>query len=199
MRVGLVAGSLVISMNTMAWTEVTTLLTMGRMGVREEAVNGEHQHKLFKDFNCTHYIHHVRFGTPFPYAHDQPLENRYNHIENSFSGIALEQLEVKLVPTFQAGVIEAAASSFQQPMYQTSVNVHQVEPATLVQRGVPQLPGLWLAYDFSPIAVRHSGGRDNILVFTSSLISIVGGVFVTVGMLTSCLVHSAKAVSKKVD
>ena len=48
-------------------------------------------------------------------------------------------------------------------------------------------------------AVLHDSGRENLLVFISSLVSIVGGVFVTVGMLSSCLVNSAKVVAKKVD
>jgi len=68
-----------------------------------------------------------------------------------------------------------------------------------VARGVQQLPGLVVTYDFTPLTVHHSEGRDNFLVFLSSLISIVGGVFVTVGMLTGCLVHSAQAVAKKID
>jgi hypothetical protein len=37
------------------------------------------------------------------------------------------------------------------------------------------------------------------LVFLSSLVSIVGGVFVTVGLVSGCLVDSAKAVAKKID
>jgi hypothetical protein len=60
-------------------------------------------------------------------------------------------------------------------------------------------PGLSLGYDVTPLAVHHNEGRDSILIFLSSLIGMVGGCFVTVGMLTGCLVHSAKAVAKKVD
>ena len=189
MRIPLVAGSLVVSINALAWSEITTLLAIRRIENNEQDFL-----KGMGSFNVTHYIHYLRFGDSFPYARDKPLEDRYNLIENSFGGLALEQIEVKLVPTqLHGGLLSSKL------MYQTSVTDHQVQPATLVAHGVPQLPGLFVSYDFSPIAVRHHGGRDNILVFLSSLVSIVGGVFVTVGMLTSCLVHSAKAVSKKVD
>jgi Endoplasmic reticulum vesicle transporter len=74
-----------------------------------------------------------------------------------------------------------------------------IQPRTLVQQGVQHLPGLILAYDFTPLTVHHSEGRDNIFVFISSLLSIVGGVYVTVSMLTGCLVHSAQEIAKKMD
>ena len=198
MRVGLVAGSLVLSMNALAWAEVTSLLSMQRL---EDATKHTQtsQKLLLRDFNCTHFIHYLRFSQSFPHQAHQPLEKRYSHIDNNFGGIALEQVEVKLVPTHKTNYLGIQSSSPTNAMYQLSVNDHQVQPATLVAHGVPQLPGLWVAYDFSPIAVQHTGGRDNVLVFFSSLVSIVGGVFVTVGLLTSCLVHSAKAVAKKVD
>ena len=189
MRIPLVAGSLVVSLNSLAWTEVTSMLALRRIEGNEASFKAS-----MSQFNVTHYIHYIRFGDSFPLSNDKPLEGRYNFIENKFGGVALEQIEVKLVPTqLHRGILKSKS------MYQLSVTDHQVQPATLVAHGVPQLPGLLVSYDFSPIAVRHHGGRDNILVFLSSLISIVGGVFVTVGMLTSCLVHSAKAVAKKVD
>ncbi|KAL7573034.1 hypothetical protein ACA910_018726 [Epithemia clementina (nom. ined.)] len=188
MRIPLVAGSLVVSMNAMAWSEVTSMLTIRRLEGNDQSFK-----LAMAGFNVTHYIHYIRFGDSFPLANVKPLEDRYNLIENNFGGVALEQIEVKLVPT------QFQDSWSSKIMYQMSVTDHQVQPATLVAHGVPHLPGVLVSYDFSPIAVRHHGGRDNLLVFLSSLVSIVGGVFVTVGMLTSCLVHSAKVVAKKVD
>jgi hypothetical protein len=88
---------------------------------------------------------------------------------------------------------------FEEYSYQTSVVDNIIQPQTLVAQGVQQLPGLVISYDFIPLTVHHNQGRDNFLVFLSSLISIVGGAFVTVAMLTGCLVHSAQAVAKKID
>jgi hypothetical protein len=87
---------------------------------------------------------------------------------------------------------------FTEQSYQTSVVTHTIQPHTLVSRGVQYLPGLVVAYDFMPLTVHHVG-RENLFVFLSSLISIVAGVFVTVGLVTGCLVHSATAVAKKID
>lgn len=116
-------------------------------------------------------------------------------IINNFGGIALEEVTVRLVPTVQS----FAFFFGERRTYQMSVTDHTVQPQTMVASSMSQLPGLTITYDFTPLAVRHSGGRDNFLVFLSSLISIVGGVFVTVGLLTGCLVHSAQAVAKKMD
>lgn len=188
MRIPIVAGSFEIALNPTGWAEVTSLLSM-----RRSESDTQFSSQLQK-YNVTHYVHHVRFGEPFPYAHDKPLENRYHKIANSFGGIALEQVQVKLVPTLYGGVLTTSDTT-----YQMSVVDHTVQPQTLVAHGVPHLPGLLVSYDFSPLAVHHSSGRDNIFIFMSSLISIVGGVFVTVGLITGCLVHSAQAVAKKVD
>lgn len=54
-------------------------------------------------------------------------------------------------------------------------------------------------YDFTPLAVRHVDSRENVFVFLSSLVGIVGGVFVTVKLVSGCLVNSAQAVAKKMD
>jgi Endoplasmic reticulum vesicle transporter len=84
-------------------------------------------------------------------------------------------------------------------MYQMSVVDITVQPSALIATGAQQLPGLTVTYDFTPLTVHHSDGRESFLVFLSSLISIVGGVFVTVGLVTGCLVHSVEAVAKKID
>ena len=108
-------------------------------------------------------------------------------------GVALENIQVKLVPTVYSGFL----SSYNT--YQLSVVNHVVQPETMVAQGVAMSPGLALGWDITPLAVHHLDGRDNILVFLSSLLSIVGGVFVTVGLFTGCVVHSAKTVAKKID
>ena len=45
-------------------------------------------------------------------------------------------------------------------------------------------------YDFTPLAMRHMEVRENWLVFLSSLVRIVGGIFVAVGLVSGCSVHS---------
>lgn len=188
LRPHIVAGVLIISMSRQAWMVATTTLSMGML----EDPNGQIKQALQR-FNVSHYIHYMEFGKSFTKQKDKPLEGLNHAIHNEFHGIAVVQTQVKLVPTMHSGFF------FQDKVYQTSVVDITIQPQTLVSQGVQQLPGLVVTYDFTPLTVNDSEGRENLLLFLSSLVSIVGGVFVTVGMLTGCLVHSAKAVAKKID
>jgi hypothetical protein len=179
MLVSRVGGQLSIVMNREAWKKATMALMMG---LRTH----------LSAWNVSHYIEHVRFGNTFEHA-DNPLEHRAHMIDNNFGGIGLEEIDVKLVPTQQATAFGI------QHSYQLSIVGHTVQPATMVDSKISQYPGLAITYDFTPLAVHYTSGRESYLVFLSSLISIVGGVFVTVGLVTGCVVHSAQAVAKKID
>lgn len=137
-------------------------------------------------------MHTVSFGEPFPLTHN-PLENAAHIIENEAGGVGLANVNVRLVPTRYKQFIG------ERDTYQVSVTEHMVQPEFLAAQNSQILPGLALSYDFTPLTVHHVEYRDNFFVFLSSLVSIVGGVFVTVGLVTGCLVHSAAAVAKKKD
>jgi Endoplasmic reticulum vesicle transporter/Endoplasmic Reticulum-Golgi Intermediate Compartment (ERGIC) len=188
LRPHIVAGVLSISLSRQAWASATTTLSIGLGADPSDQIK-----KALLQYNVSHYIHNIEFGKPFSKQTYKPLQNVRHIIDNDFYGIAVAQTQVKLVPTVHRGFL------FREYTYQTSVVDITIQPQTLVAQGVQQLPGLVVSYDFTPLTVHHSEGRDNFLVFLSSLISIVGGVFVTVGMLTGCLVHSAQAVAKKID
>ena len=190
LKVPIVGGDLALTITRRTWAEATSTLLLGLLDDRQIPDSGLPQ-KV--EFNVSHYIHYIRFGTPFPLAAANPLENRLNTIQNKMGGIALQQIHVKLIPTTYQRFLTS------QQTYQLSVVDHTVQPETLVAKGVPLLPGISVSYDFTPLAVHHIESRDNFLVFLCSLISIVGGVFVTVGLVTGCLVHSAAAVAKKLD
>jgi hypothetical protein len=189
MRVSRVGGQLSIVMNRKAWRDATMALLQG---IRQGGPSKKPTSERLAQFNVSHYIQHVRFGNTFDHA-DNPLEHRAHAIDNGFGGVALEEIDVKLVPTQQLGFFGI------QDSYQLSVKDHTVQPQTMVDSKVSQYPGLAITYDFTPLAVHYDSGRESFLVFLSSLISIVGGVFVTVGLVTGCLVHSAQAVAKKID
>jgi hypothetical protein len=189
LRVPIVAGHVTITMTKDAWAE-----TLNHLMIRSQYSEEEKQRdKHINDYNMTHYIHAVQFGKRYPSASAYPLENRAHVIENHMGGVALENIQIRLVPTVYSGLFSS------QKTYQLSVVEHTVQPETMVAQGVALMPGLALGYDVTPLAVHTVDGRDNFFVFLSSLVSIVGGVFVTVGLLTGCLVHSASAVAKKVD
>jgi hypothetical protein len=113
-------------------------------------------------------------------------------VENAAGGVFLSNIHVDLIPT------RYQQFGMTKDTYQISVYSHIVQPETIFQSG-PHLPGLAVTYDFNPLQVEIHDTNDNIFVFISSLVSIVGGVFVTVGLVTGCLLHSAAAVAKKMD
>jgi Endoplasmic reticulum vesicle transporter/Endoplasmic Reticulum-Golgi Intermediate Compartment (ERGIC) len=202
-----VAGTVAVTFNAQAWASATAMMSMMNFqnlldGPGEALNNGrppgldmnDKNRQMMLPFNVSHYVHKIEFGRAFPQQNHKPLEQVRHTVDNEFFGIAVVQTQVKLVPTVYVG-----GSTSSSPMYQSSVVDTTIQPRTLVAQGVQQLPGLVLSYDFTPLTVHHSAGRDNILVFISSLISIVSGVYVTVSLLSSCLVHSAQAVAKKID
>jgi hypothetical protein len=172
LKIPVVAGDFSITITRRTWAEATSTLLLGLLDDRQ-LPNANNPLKI--EFNVSHYIHYVRFGTPFPLAAANPLENRHNLIENKMGGIALQQIHVKLIPTLYQRFLSS------QNTYQLSVVEHTVQPETLVAKGVPLLPGISVSYDFTPLAVHHVESRDNVFAFLCSLVSIVGGVFVTVG------------------
>jgi len=189
LRVPLVSGHVSITMTRDAWGNALNHLMLRSQYSDEE----RGQDDLNNKFNVTHFVHKIQFGKRFHKAAIYPLENRHHIVHNSMGGIALENVQVKLVPTLVNGWLTTTKT------YQMSAVAHAVQPETMVAQGVAMMPGLSVGYDVSPLAVHHDEGRDNFIVFLSSLVSIVGGVFVTVGLFTGCLVHSAQAVAKKVD
>mmetsp|Transcript_20452 Transcript_20452/g.57888 ORF Transcript_20452/g.57888 Transcript_20452/m.57888 type:complete len:340 (+) Transcript_20452:36-1055(+) len=189
LRVPIVSGHVTITLTKDAWAGA-----LNHLMLRSQFSEAEREKDTRKnDFNVTHYVHSIQFGKRFPKAAAFPLENRHHVIKNNMGGIALENIQVKLVPTLISGWFQTTKT------YQMSVIAHAVQPETMVAQGVTMMPGMAMAYDVTPLAVHHDEGRDNIIVFLSSLVSIVGGVFVTVGLFTGCLVHSAKGLAKKVD
>jgi len=186
-----VGGTFSITLTQRTWAEVTSILMMGNFFSTgpDQPRRKLPQHQTY---NTTHYISYITFGHPFPLMKN-PLKNLVNVVDNDVGGIALANINVKLIPTKYQNFFGTDNT------FQMSVTDHIVQPETMATQGSQFLPGMGVTYDFTPLAVHHVEYRDNILVFISSLVSIVGGVFVTVSLVTGCLVHSAAAVAKKVD
>lgn len=184
-RVGSV---LSISVSPEAWRRATSMISFGVDLL--SSGNPDPFHGRLP--NVTHYIHDVTFGAPFPPG-SNPLQNAH-HVMDNGSGVALANVMVKLVPTTYQRTFHAV-----QETYQASITRHIVQPETLASQQSTLLPGLLITYDFTPLAVRHVESRENWLVFVSSLLGIVGGVFVTVSLVSGFVVNSAQAVAKKLD
>lgn len=195
-----VGGSFAITLTSESWSTTHSILELFFTG----AVNhraGQEAH------NVTHFIHNINFGTPFvrmdhplqnvPTIFHFPVEEKGGQFEKKIteerSGIGLSSVTVKLVHTKYKRFARST-----KEMYQMSVTQHTVTATTLAQRYSSFLPGMNVLYDFTPFSVHHSETRENIFLFLGSLVSIVSGVFVTVGLLSSCLL-SAVNVGKKID
>jgi hypothetical protein len=114
-------------------------------------------------------------------------------MDNS-SSVVLSRMAVKLVPTAYMRTFHAPRET-----YQASVLCHIVQPETLTLQRSTLLPGLLETYEFTPLAKWHVESRENWLLFLTSMFKIVGGVFVSVSDVSSCLVDSVKAEVKKMD
>ena len=142
-------------------------------------------------YNVSHYIHTVDFGNVFPLTH-HPLRGVRHVVENQ-SGLGISTIKTKLVPTRYTSTWGRTDST-----YQISVADHFVNPITLAAQNSPLLPGLTLLYEFTPLEVHHTEEREGFLTFLASLVSIVGGVFVTVRLVSGLLVETVN-ISKKRD
>jgi len=146
---------------------------------------------LITNYNVSHYIHQLDFGTQFPRVRN-PLRDSKTVFGEDVDGIGLSNIAVKIIPTKYKQSLRPTIDT-----NQISVTQHTVRPESFTNLLMP--PGISITYDFAPLMVRHEEGRENLFTFLSSLISIVGGVFVTVGLISGLLVNSAAAVAKKVD
>lgn len=191
-----VGGSIGITVSQKAWMETTSIF---RLMADLRAGTGSDMPPPRKMHNVTHYVHDIEFGTVFPIA-PNPLHDTLNAFNNHFigvsdesSGIGLCAVAVKLVHTKYKRFARSAKDT-----YQASVTQHMVQSQTLAAQNSHLLPGLNLVYDFTPFSVHHTEGRENLLTFLVSLVSIVAGVFVTVGMVSDVFL-TAVNVGKKID
>jgi len=215
MRVPLVSGSLSLTLTKQAWSEALNYF-MSRAHMMSSLSDRHPENERQQNaYNMTHYIHEIRFGAKGGlglttsgkgFADTSGLfENKLHVIENEMNGIALEQIQIKLIPTIHhnPGVVATLFGQGQRPFYQMSVVEHTIEPETMVSGGGSSgsLPGIGLSYDITPLAVHinENSGESGFFSFVSTLIGIVGGCFVTMSLFASCAVSSVQAVAKKMD
>eukprot|EP00429_Kryptoperidinium_foliaceum_P002983 CAMPEP_0176014024 /NCGR_PEP_ID=MMETSP0120_2-20121206/6607_1 /TAXON_ID=160619 /ORGANISM="Kryptoperidinium foliaceum, Strain CCMP 1326" /LENGTH=248 /DNA_ID=CAMNT_0017346947 /DNA_START=383 /DNA_END=1125 /DNA_ORIENTATION=- len=147
LRVPIVSGHVTVTLTKEAWGRA-----LNHLMLRSQLSEGERARDTHRnDFNVTHYIHSIQFGKRFSKAAAHPLEDRKHVIENNMGGIALENVQVKLVPTIVRGWFTSAKT------YSMSVVAHAVQPETMVEQGVAMLPGLAMSYDLTPLAVPVRG------------------------------------------
>mmetsp|Transcript_23102 Transcript_23102/g.35649 ORF Transcript_23102/g.35649 Transcript_23102/m.35649 type:complete len:358 (-) Transcript_23102:90-1163(-) len=197
MLVPKVGGSISITVARSSW-QMILMNALFHMSQRHEQI--EHQaydpfaggaSQTGRAFNVSHYIHTVDYGETFPLV-DHPLR-KVKHVIDNQSGLGVSTYHVKLIPTRYKRSGRTAKDT-----YQVSVAHHFVHPVTLASSGSQLLPGISFMYDFTPLEVHHTEEREGFFSFLASLISIVGGVFVTVRLVSSLLVETVN-IGKKLD
>lgn len=179
-----IGGDLSFFLSAEAFRNTAKMVQMGMsLEVSDQRVGGH---------DTTHYIHEITFGKHFPLA-ENPLKDKLVKMDDP-SGIGLHQVSLKLVPTVYKRFMRQ-----EQDTFQLSSSAYVIKPDALIRANPMKLPGLNLHYDFNPIAVTHMESRENFFVFISSLVGIVGGVFVSVGLVSGMIVSSAKSVFHKQD
>lgn len=177
-----IGGDLAFFMSETAFKKTAEMVQMGRSLEEADESTGGH--------NVSHYIHEITFGNHFPLS-VHPLKDTEVTMKDD-SGIGLHQLSIRLIPTKYTRFFRPTAHT-----YQISTSSYHIKPELLILTRPMKLPGLNVHYDFNPVQVHHEETRENFFVFLSSLVGIVGGVFVTVGLVSALLVNSAKVVIGK--
>lgn len=196
-----VGGHFSITVSPRAWMYYTTIFGFG--DIRLANKNSDR-----KMFNASHYVHEIYFGptgsrdNPMlgqKYIFDHDFEENEKHKSlpgfniPGTEGIGLSSAVVKLVHT------KDQLGFGTKETYQMSATHHMVAPRTLALQHSTMLPGLTVSYDFTPFSVYLTkSSESNLFSFISNLVTIVGGVFVTVGLVSNCLVGVTK-VGKKFD
>lgn len=135
--------------------------------------------ELLDAFNASHDIHRLSFGPAFP-GQVSPLEGTSTA---PVGGAAAYQYHLRVVPTVYE-TVRGVFTDSQQYSASDFVQVHDSGAGAFVH------PGVWLRYDFSPIAVRRVEVRRGFLQFLTSLCAILGGVFALSGLVDQ-LLHRA--------
>jgi hypothetical protein len=192
MTVPKMEGDFGIRLNPTQWTNALSLLQQNSQSVQLRPMSFATALGKSNVEDTSFYIHDIQFGKPVPNV-DNPLRNKHVKISD-FSTVGLAAFNVKMIPTQYSRPARRV-----QELIQVSVSEYSIPAPILATTNPPKVPGFWMHYDVSPISVVHSESRENLAIFLSDVISIVGGVFVTVGLVSACLVHSASAVTKKMD
>lgn len=186
-----VGGTLAFSLSAHKWKQIqiSELFQLAKSTIIHGPEDYDKDVSYAPAYNVSHYIHRLEFGNTFPLASNPLKKSRY-----IFKHIGLSNVAVKIIPTkYKTSIFFPT-----QNMHQISVTQHTLESSAFLG-DLFALPGLSITYDFTPIMVQHETGRDTLFTFLTNLVSIVGGVFVTVELVSGFLITGAAAVAKKMD
>ncbi|KAJ3172616.1 hypothetical protein HDU88_005945 [Geranomyces variabilis] len=129
--------------------------------------------------NFTHRIDKLSFGQYYPGVHN-PLDRT---LEVSRTSMDMFQYFIAIVPTIYMDRNRAFGSK----VILTSQYAVTDYQRSIEEGGSAGVPGIFMKYDIEPISVRITESRMGFLAFLTRFCGILGGIFVSVGILLDVL------------
>ncbi len=125
----------------------------------------------FEQFNVSHTVNKLRFGTQdFP-GHIHQLDGERRMIQDAYG---MYQYYVQIVPTLYRYL---NGTEIQTNQYSVTEHMRHVQPTS--NRG---LPGVFFFYEVSPLHVEIEEYRVGWVQFSTTICAVIGGVFTVMGM-----------------
>lgn len=145
-------------------------------------------HMLDPHVNITHRVTRLAFGDPYPGVVN-PLDEV---VRVDKEGATMFQYFAKIVPTAYKYLDGRVLATNQY-----SVTEHSRRIDLKTEKG--GMPGFFLMYDLSPVAIRFVEHRRSFAHFLTGVCAIVGGVFTVAGMIDRAIYTSMRSLQKKID
>ena len=125
----------------------------------------------FEQFNVSHTVHKLRFGThDFP-GHIHQLDGQHRMIQDAYG---MYQYYLQIVPTLYRYL---NGTEIQTNQYSVTEHMRHVQPTS--NRG---LPGVFFFYEVSPLHVEIEEYRVGWVQLSTTICAVIGGVFTVMGM-----------------
>ncbi|CAH0557870.1 unnamed protein product [Brassicogethes aeneus] len=157
------------------------------------SVNHAHVHDVQPfssiNFNTSHHIRHLSFGTSIDSQTHNPLKDNYGHAEE---GATMFQYHLKIVPTSYVKKDNSIINS-----NQFSVTKHR--KVISLMSGESGMPGVFFQYELSPLMVKYTERERSFGHFATNVCAIIGGVYTVAGLLDTIFYHFYKVIHGKIE
>ncbi|PVU99028.1 hypothetical protein BB559_001080 [Furculomyces boomerangus] len=133
--------------------------------------------------NFTHVIDELSFGNFYP-SLINPLDETFQVSENESTTF---QYFVSIIPTVYTGTNGKTLVTSQYAVNQVALDADSVD----------SVPGIFFTYDIEPILVNITELRIPFSKFLIRICSMIGGIFVSVGLLLKLVDHSSTSLAGK--
>lgn len=140
------------------------------------------------DFDLSHKIRHLSFGTNIP-GKTNPIDGMEFNTEK---GPRTINYYLKIVPTMYEKIDGSTLST-----NQFSMTRH--EKTLQFGLGEGGLPGIFFTYEMSPMMVKYSEQHKSLGHFLTGVCAIIGGIFTVAGLIDSVIYHSTRALQRKIE